>query len=227
MDLKKHYNNLYLESIKKIKSDGYEIDYQIDSLSDNRLGITVVIRPSSAIKNKIQAFLDEIKKIDSEQYFYPDSDIHTTVLSIISCYKGFDVKTISVPDYIAVIEKSLLELHDLEINFQGVTASGSAVMIQGFMNNNSLNDFRNSLRNNFANSGLESSIDKRYSIATAHSTVVRFRKEISDKQKLIEILEKYRNYDFGTFHVKTVNLVCNDWYQRKEFVQELHEFTLK
>nr|WP_315165501.1 mutarotase [uncultured Flavobacterium sp.] len=224
MDLKQHYTALYNESIEKIVTNTYQIDNQIDSLSDHRFGITLLIRPDSQTKKNIQGFLDELKQIDPDQYYYPSSDIHITVLSIISCYDGFDLATISIPDYIAIIEKSLVGIQDTAINFQGITASPSAIMLQGFTNSNSLDDLRNNLRTNFTNSGLQESIDKRYSINTAHSTVARFRKEISHTEKLIAVLEKYRNFDFGKFKVEKYHLVYNDWYQRKQFVKELHEF---
>ena len=224
MDLKQHYTALYNESIEKIVTNTYQIDNQIDSLSDRRFGITLLIRPDSQTKKNIQDFLDELKQIDPEQYYYPSSDIHITVLSIISCYDGFDLETISIPDYIAIIEKSLVGIQDVAINFQGVTASPSAIMLQGFTNSDSLDDLRNNLRTNFTDSGLQESIDKRYSINTAHSAVARFRKEISHTEKLIAVLEKYRNFDFGKFKVEKYHLVYNDWYQRKQFVKELHEF---
>ena len=227
MDLNRHYSNLYEESIEKILCDTYHIDDQIDSSLDNRFGITLLIRPTIQIKNNIQYFLDELRAIDSEQYYYPNSDIHITVMSIISCYNGFDLATVSVPDYVEIVEKSLVEINNIEINFKGITVSPSAIMIQGFVSNNFLDDLRNNLRKNFKNSGLEESIDRRYSISTAHSTVVRFRKKIKNKEKLIEILEKYRDFNFGKFTVEKYDLVFNDWYQREQFVQQLHEFKVK
>jgi len=224
MDLKKHYDTLYKESMEKIVADNYHIDTQIDSPSDHRFGLTLVIRPDLQTKNTIQHFLKELKAIDPDQYYYPNSDIHITVMSIISCYDGFDLASISIPDYVAIIEKSLINIRDIEINFQGVTASLSAIMLQGFTNSNSLNDLRNNLRTQFKNSGLEQSIDKRYSIQTAHSTIVRFRKPISDKEKLLAIVQKYRNFNFGKFKVDSYYLVYNDWYQREKWVKELHRF---
>ncbi|WP_348811601.1 2'-5' RNA ligase family protein [Flavobacterium maritimum] len=227
MDLAKHYNNLYIESVETIAADRYQIDTQIDSDTDSRFGITLLIRPDTATKIKIQDFLDELRTIDPEQYYYPDSDIHITVLSIISCYDGFNLTSISIPDYVEIVEKSLIGIEDLVINFQGITASSSAIMLQGFTNTNSLDDLRNNLRTHFMNSGLEQSIDKRYSIQTAHATVARFRKKISHTEKLIQVLEKYRNFNFGKFKVEKYNLVYNDWYQREQFVKELHEFSSK
>lgn len=227
MDLAQHYNNLYIESVETIATDRYQIDTQIDSDTDSRFGITLLIRPDTATKIKIQDFLNELRAIDPEQYYYPDSDIHITVLSIISCYDGFNLASISIPDYVGIVEKSLIGIEDLVINFQGITASSSAIMLQGFTNTNSLDDLRNNLRTHFMNSGLEQSIDKRYSIQTAHATVARFRKKISQTEKLIRVLEKYRNFNFGKFKVEKYNLVYNDWYQRKQFVKELHEFRSK
>ncbi|TRX21817.1 mutarotase [Flavobacterium franklandianum] len=224
MDLKKHYDTLYKESMEKIVADNYHIDSQIDSPSDRRFGLTLIIRPDLQTKTTIQHFLNELKAIDPDQYYYPNSDIHITVMSIISCYDGFDLASISIPDYVAIIEKSLINIRDIEINFQGITASPSAIMLQGFTNTNSLNDLRNNLRTQFKDSGLEQSIDKRYSIQTAHSTIARFRKPISNKEKLLAIVEKYRNFNFGKFKVDSCYLVYNDWYQREKWVKELHRF---
>ena len=63
----------------------------------------------------------------------------------------------------------------LRLTYKGVTASPSCLMIQGFMNHESLNITRNNLRKKLKNTTLQQSIDKRYSIQTAHSTVCRFR----------------------------------------------------
>lgn len=224
MNLKKHYDTLYKESMEKIAADNYHIDSQIDSPSDHRFGLTLIIRTDLQTKNTIQHFLNELKAIDPDQYYYPNSDIHITVMSIISCYDGFDLASIFIPDYVAIIEKSLINIHDIEINFQGITASPSAIMLQGFTNTNSLNDLRNNLRTQFKDSGLEQSIDKRYSIQTAHSTVARFRKPINNKEKLLAIVEKYRDFNFGKFKVDSYYLVYNDWYQREKWVKELHRF---
>ena len=227
MNLKEHYNQLYIDAVEKIKSDQYSIDQLIDSSSDNRFGITVVIRPSIDVKNKIQGFLTELKKSNPNQYYYPNSDIHITVLSIISCHDGFDLKTISIPAYSTIIQKSIECIKKLEIHFQGVTASNSAILVQGFINDNSLNQLRENLRINFKNSGLSQSIDSRYAIHTAHSTVMRFRDKIRDKETLLKTLEKYRNFDFGKFKIEQIELMHNDWYQRYHFTQKLHSFELK
>jgi 2'-5' RNA ligase len=225
MNLTEHYNQLYTESVSKIASENYEIDHLIDSKSDNRFGITLVIRPDEQTKNNIQTFLTELKNIDPNQYFYSNEDIHVTLMSIISCYDGFNINNICIDDYIQLIKAAVGKQEAFKIQFKGITASSSCILIQGFLTE-TLNQIRDQIRFTFKNATLQQSIDKRYTIQTAHSTVVRFRKALQNIPDFLQVLEKYRNFDFGTFEVKKIELVHNDWYQRAEFVHKLHDFEL-
>jgi len=225
MNLAEHYRKLYNESIAKISAGNYETDHLIDSDTDQRFGITLVIRPDAAAKGKIQQFLSEAKAIEPNQYYYQNADIHITLMSIISCYEGFDLKDISIQDYIQLIQEVLARHKRFKVQFKGLTASPSCILIQGFLTD-TLNEIRDDLRADFKNSDLQQSIDKRYAIQTAHSTVIRFRSELENKNALVQLIEKYRDFDFGTFEVKEVELVYNDWYQRERFVEKLHQFCL-
>ncbi|MGN8055520.1 2'-5' RNA ligase family protein [Pedobacter sp. 22163] len=225
MNLAEHYRKLYNESIAKISAGNYETDHLIDSDTDQRFGITLVIRPDAAAKGRIQQFLSEAKAIEPDQYYYQNADIHITLMSIISCYEGFDLKDISIQNYIQLIQEVLARHKRFKIQFKGLTASPSCILIQGFLTD-TLNEIRDDLRADFKNSDLQQSIDKRYAIQTAHSTVIRFRSELENKNALVQLIEKYRDFDFGTFEVKEVELVYNDWYQRERFVEKLHQFCL-
>jgi 2'-5' RNA ligase len=227
MDLAAHYNQLFTKSAQAISSNKYVLDSKIDDENDHRFGITLLIRPPESIKNQIQSFLNELKKEDPAQYYYPNSDIHITVLSIISCRDGFSLSQINTSAYIALIQENIASLKNLEIHLNGITASSSTIMIQGFPTNDSLNSFRDSLRTAFKNTNLEHSIDSRYTLFTAHISVCRFRKSIVNTEKLISILEKHRTHDFGKFEVNELELVYNDWYQKQEKTQVLHPFLLK
>ncbi|MDR7372133.1 mutarotase [Flavobacterium aquidurense] len=226
MKLQSHYNQLYKNSAKAILDGNYKIDNQINNASDSRFGITLLIRPNDVIKAKIQLFLDELKKVDSEQYYYPNSDIHITVMSIISCYEDFTLDKIKTYDYIEIIQKSLIDIDEIKIEFKGVTASPSAIMIQGFPVNDSLNNLRDKLRENFKKSTLEQSIDSRYSISTAHSTVLRFQEKLQNPKQLLKVVEKFRDFDFGEFTVDKLELVYNDWYQRESNTRHLADLYL-
>ena len=103
MNLMEYYDNLYKDAILKIRSDNCQTDNLIDSPSDNRFGITLIIRPNIQIRNRVQKFLSELKAVEPDQYYYPNSDIHVTIMSIISCYKGFDLEQITLTDYVDLI----------------------------------------------------------------------------------------------------------------------------
>lgn len=227
MNLIDHYNELYKDAVQKIQSDDYELDELIDSHADNRFGITLLARPDKKITKKIQKFLEKLKQIEPEQYYYPNSDIHVTIMPIITCYNGFNLHQINIQEYIDLIQKSINGFSKFNIEFKGITASPSCVMIQGFPQNNNLTQIRNNLRNNFKNSNLQQSIDKRYKIQAAHSTVFRFKKRLNDKETFLKTIEQFRDYNFGSFSVDTLELVFNDWYQRKKQVKTLYRFKLE
>ena len=227
MNLVEHYDGLYKEAIQKIRTDDYQTDDLIDACDDDRRGITLVIRPQLQVRNNIQNFLADLKAIEPGQYYYPNSDIHITLMSVISCYNGFDLSQISIPEYVEIIKKSLIHGKPVSIEFKGITASPSCIMVQGFMSNDILNDIRDQLRINFRNSGLQQTIDQRYSIQTAHATVIRFRKQFRRKENFLKALEKYRNFDFGQFNVNNIELVHNDWYQRKDNLKRIYKFSLE
>lgn len=226
MNLKEQYINMYNKSVRKISSDNYEMDPMIHSETDDRFGLSLIIRPPIAVKTKIQEFLNELKSIEPHQYYYPNSDIHITVISIISCYSGLKLSTLNVPKYVKTVQKSLKNKQGLTINFKGVTASPSCLMIQGFIENGSLNGIRESVRESVKNSNLEQSMDERYVIQTAHATVFRFGETLKKKSEFLKLVEKYRNHDFGTFQVDKLELTYNDWYHRKKLVTKLHEFKM-
>ncbi|MFD2943613.1 2'-5' RNA ligase family protein [Flavobacterium notoginsengisoli] len=227
MNLTEHYNQLYKTSSEAILEGKYVTDSEIKNESDSRFGITLLIRPNDEIKANIQHFINELKKAEPEQYFYPDSDIHITVMSIISCSTAFNLSQISPSEYIEVICRSLVEVNKIKIHYKGITASPSAIMIQGFPSDETLNNLRNRLRENFKNSDLQQSIDSRYEISTAHSTIMRFQEKLHNPKKLLEIAEKFRDYDFGEFDVTSIELVYNDWYQRKSTTRVLGDFGLR
>ena len=226
MNLRSHYNQLWQQASEKFKKGEFQVDPLIHSNDDNRFGVTLLLRPPAPVLNLISVFLNELKKTEPNLYYQPISDIHITILSIISCYSGFQLSDIDVNKQVALIQKSIEGLPPFHIQFKGITASPSAIMLQGFPEENHLNQIRDSLREHYANSDEPSRMDVRYAITTAHSTVVRFPEKPQNIQKFISILEKYREFDFGSFEVKSLEFVFNDWYQKEEKVKKLAEFKL-
>ena len=224
MNLREHYEELYTFSIQRIEDNDYHLDSLIDSATDNRFGVSLIIRPSELIKKNIQDFLKRLKLIEPLQYYYPNSDLHVTLLSIISCYNGFKLNEDKLPLYLELIKNSLQHIHPFEICFKGVTTSPSGVLLQGFPTNEELERMRDSIRARFKASTLKHSIDQRYVLKTAHATLLRFRQELLNKEDFLDLIKEYRESDFGSFEIEEVELVFNDWYHRKKNTRILGTF---
>lgn len=226
MNLKEHYDQLYSTAVAQFASDNYEIDDLINSKDDDRYGLSLIFRPNNAVNANIQAFLNQLKGFEPHQYYYPDSDIHVTVISIISCYSGLQLSQLNIPEYVHVAKECLKNIPPINISFKGITASPCCLMIQGFMNDNQLPILRDRLRTAFTNSGLQESMDERYLIQTAHATVFRFTEPLRHKDHFLSIIEQYRGYDFGTIEVNEIELVFNDWFHQEDRVTKLYRFNL-
>jgi hypothetical protein len=168
-----------------------------------------------------------LKQLVPNQYYQPESELHLTILSIISCITGFTLDEIDPKQYVEIFNQSVFGIEPIEILFKGVTASPSCILIQGFPVGEGPNQVRENLRKNFKQSGLRSSIDSRYKISTAHITAVRFSSPITDTGLLISLCEKYREHMFGSALLTDFDLVFNDWYQRKCVSELLGHHSIK
>ena len=226
MKLQAQYHKLYAESLPEIQNGNYEIDHAIDAPIDNRFGLSLIIQPSMEIKHEISQFLNQLKKDNQHQYYYEASQIHVTVLSIVSCYEGFALDSISVPDYIEVVRRSLEDIKAFEMHYRGLTLSKSGVMVQGYPKEDHLERLRDKLRDNFMASGLQQSMDQRYKLTTAHTTVMRFRSKFKNLDGFAKSLNENRKREFGRQQVTNLKLVYTDWYHRKEKVKLLYDFQI-
>lgn len=226
-DLRAHYNQLFLDSFLKISSGNYQKDHLINSPLDRRMGLTLIVKPDIYVRNAIKQFLDELEGVDPSQYYYPVSDMHITVLSVISCYNDFSLTNINLLEYIHTISQAIQGIKPFNIDFTGITASPACILIQGFPQDATLQQLRNAVRSEFKSSNLQQSIDKRYTLQTAHVTTVRFKENIQNLPGFLNLVEAYRTHQFGLSTIQELELVYNDWYHREEKVQSLHKFQLK
>ncbi|RNI23576.1 2'-5' RNA ligase family protein [Rufibacter latericius] len=227
MNLQDHYTQLWKSAEARFAAGDFALDPLIDSPNDTRRGLTLLARPSPAVKKEMQYLLQHLSLVEPEQYYYPASDIHLTVLSLISCYPDFTLESVQLPPYIDLLKKALEPISRFNIHYSGLTASPSCVLVQGFPRSNELEELRDRVRQAFRSSDLQESIDQRYTIQTAHSTIVRFRKPLSQPGLFLQKLRECRHRNFGTSPINTLELVYHDWYQRQETTHLLATFPLK
>lgn len=226
MKLPEQYDAMREEAFRSLLKGAASLDPLLDSVEETRRGITLLTRPPSLITAGVEHILADFRRAEPEQYYYPATDIHLTILSIISCYSGFTLDQINAAEYQLAIRSILPQVRPFTITYTGLTASPGGIMLQGIPHGNSLEMLRQELRKLFRQSNLQHSIDQRYPIQTAHSTVIRFRKPLLNPERLVQLISQYQNYGLGTFEVNTVELVYNDWYQRAANTVLLEKYSL-
>ncbi|UOQ70392.1 2'-5' RNA ligase family protein [Hymenobacter cellulosilyticus] len=214
MNLPAYYAAMRQAAFQQLRQGLPELDPLLHSAADTRRGITLLARPPAAIAAAIEQVLADIRQTEPEQYYYPAADLHLTVLSIISCYRGFTLQAIDPALYQQAVQAIVQPVRPFTVRFAGLTASPGAILVQGFPVGEGLSELRSRVREFFRHSSLQQSIDQRYSIQTAHATVARFTSPLHNPARLIQKIEQYEHHVFGDFEVGAVELVFNDWYQR-------------
>jgi 2'-5' RNA ligase len=226
MNLEEHYAKMRNAALQQWLQGKAEPDYLLESPDDTRRGISLIIRPPAFITDRIKAIQENFHRIEPHQYYYPASELHITVLSIISCYSGFRLENITTDDYRQAMRMLVEQVRPFSLTFAGLTASAGGIMVQGFPHGRGLEELRYKMRQHFQQSGLQQSIDQRYSIQTAHSTIIRFKTNIHDPKALVKTVKRYQHQLIGTFEVNVLELVYNDWYHRTSNSRLLEQYLL-
>ncbi|WP_209332642.1 hypothetical protein [Lunatimonas salinarum] len=227
MDLRAHYDLLDLEAREAVGRVGFGFDAQIDDPDDDRRGLTLLLRPNENMARSFDRFTTAIEEVLPGHYSYNRSDFHVTVMPIVSCYSGFSLDRLTVEAYLQLIKGATGAVGVIPIRFIGVFMSQSCLMIRGYPQNDELEKLRNNLRETFGTSNLEQSLDKRYKLVTAHSTVVRFKQSVKPPPAFWEVMRYFEAFDFGVQVFEELEFVFNDWYQRADLVQLLAAYRLR
>lgn len=226
-ELREFYDQLWQEAIGYFQSGRVQPDpFLLDRQNDKRRGLSVIARLSQEAIGQIQKMLDELKSIDPEQYYYQSNELHITVLSLFTATENYEPYMAHYSEYLSAVNAALSKVKRFRIQFSGVTASKGAVMVQGFPYNSHLDEIREGLRQKLRERGLVEGLDSRYRIRTAHSTVMRFQRQLVASERFIETLRIYRGMEFGVTVINQLELVKNDWYMSTDRVEVLERYSL-
>jgi 2'-5' RNA ligase len=226
--LRKHYDQLWSKAIGTIRAGRVELDPVLEGrVPDRRRGLTLIARPSPAVRKRVAAFLKELRILEPDQHYYAASELHLTVLSLFTATIHHEPFFAQFTHYLSAVDSALREVAPFRIEFEGVTASSSTVMIQGFFENTALNDLRDALRSALRVRGLAEGVDRRYRLESAHMTVARFRAPLRDSERFAMDLEQARQRSFGATTILSLRLVKNDWYLSRRATEIVKRYCLK
>lgn len=221
------YARLWAEAVSYFRSGRVEIDpYLGDKANDRRLGLSVIGRPEPAASERFGAFLDQVRQVAPEQYFYRPGEFHLTILSLFTATEAFAAHWKILNTYRTAVAQALMGGQAFTIHYRGITASKNAVLIQGFAQGSQLEQLRARLRQSLRAAGLGDGLDRRYAIETAHSTVIRFISQPKEMSRLLALLCENRMTDFGQATFRELHLVKNDWYMSADTVEVLAHYRL-
>jgi 2'-5' RNA ligase len=226
--LQERYDRMWSESIGDIRTGNIEPDPVLAAgLPDDRRCLTVIARPSPSVRRRVSALLAALRDLEPDQYYYASSDLHVTVLSLFTPAVENGRFFARKEQYMTAIDAALRNVPAIRIEFSGVTTSPAAVMIQGFCENDALNEVRDVLRGQLRSRGLVEGLDGRYRLETAHITVARFRARLRDSESFASALERARRLPIGVTNITGICLVKNDWYMSRQSLETIKCYRLQ
>ncbi len=226
-DAERIYKDLWSKTLPLFESGKYEIDRSINDPTDLRRGLTLRARLSAEVIAQIENYSKNLKPLLPDQYFTPITDLHITVLTVVSCNTDFRYDPMTDTAYCEVIEKSIKDIESPIISFRGITASPSCLLLCGFPENNGLKELRDHLRRWFQTSDLPNSVDFRYPLKTAHATIMRFIENQADISEFTQFIKANKNFSFGAQVIDEIEFVTNDWCHKKNNTNIIRTFKLK
>jgi 2'-5' RNA ligase len=221
------YDRLWSEAEPKIAAGQVQLDPYLSNGNDKRRGITLILRPSQEVRYRFADAVEQMAALEPEQYFYRLSELHITVLTLITAREDFDLDGVPLASYDQVFTRVCAESPPVRIRFNGVTASRGAVMAQGFAAEDGLNRLREKLRVSLTAAGRGDQLDTRYRATTAHVTLARFCAPLRDASRFVALLCELREQALYLETVDTVEtalFVYNDWYMAEDVVRTLGSY---
>ena len=222
-----HYDALWAAAAPFVGAGGATLDPWLSRCADDaRRGLTLLARPTATVAAALSTFLEQLRLLEPAQHYQPASDLHHTVLSLITATADYAPYLAQLPAYLEAVSEVAAETPPFAIDIRGVTLTPVAVLAQGFPRDGTLATVREHLRAALHARGLGDALDQRYRLVTAHMTLVRFATPLDDPQRFIAALAAARRTDFGLTMVGRLELVFGDWFHTAAREEKIAEYQL-
>jgi 2'-5' RNA ligase len=225
-DLRTHYDAMWDRAWPDVSRGDVDCDRHLAGGLDPRRGLTLIARPDAALAARFEAAQDALIAADPRQYRQPHADLHMTVLSLFTVTADYGPHLARRADYAAAARAALEDLPAFDIDFEGIAISRGAVLAKGFPRGGTLELLRARLREALRERGLDGTLDQRYRLVTAHSTLLRFIAPPVEPARLAAVLAGMRDVPLGCMRVERLQLVVNDWYMSSAAVEPVATFAL-
>lgn len=225
-DAEQIYTDLWSKALHLFEAGQYETDSLINDPADMRRGLTLRAMLTPEVASEVEKYTEAIKALIPNQYFTPTPELHMTVLTVVSCNSDLRHRPEMDDLYCETIRECISDIPPPRIAFRGITASPSCLLLRGYPENERLEELRDRLREQFKASTLPSSVDFRYSLKTAHVTIMRFTEPQNDMAEFTRFIKETQNHPFGGQTIDQVELVINDWCHKKKNTKLIRTFNM-
>ena len=111
-------------------------------------------RLAPGVVQRIGLFQETLGAIEPEQYYYPATDIHVTVLSLLTAAEHNQEQLAQAGAFIPAVEAALSGVRTFRLETVGVTLTSTAVLAQGFPEADALTPIRERIRETLKAQGL-------------------------------------------------------------------------
>lgn len=211
------YDEIRQRGYAAIASGHETLDPLLGSPADLRFGITLTLRPEGetgrAAIRRIQHFLERLRAIEPEQYYYPPESLHVSAFCFVAARQGYQPDSAQVAACTEIATRALEGLSPIRLDLRGVAASEGAILVCGY-EDGTLTRLRESLRAAMRQGPLP--LDERFFARTFHLTCARFVRPLTRRDALLSLLRESEQEPFGHLVVTDLQLVCHDWYDRRK-----------
>lgn len=212
MNLEEIYKRKHIVGLECIKNQNEILDENLNNSNDTRRGISLLIRPSEKVSKSIQSKVKELMNIDTNLYLYSPECLHITLYSFIHQTKDYIYDGKQKELYKRLSKEILSNYKQFKINCKGLMFTEKTILVKGFPEE-TMNEIRNNIRETLYKNNIIHT--EKYKDDICHMSLARFKNRIINREKLIQFVNDNYNYDFGTFDVSEVELICHDWYDTK------------
>lgn len=186
----------------------------------------MILRPSRIVAQRVRGLQDRLANVAPGQYLYPSSDLHFTVLSVYPASEKYVGTGEILRSCEKAVARAVADASPIELDLCGVISSDDSIMVKGYPVTDGLENLRYSIRHQIKATPFGAVLDSRYSIRSAHMTILRYRKPVADMAALASIVARLDNVPLGRFNTGAAELVENDWYMRAAAVNLVRTFQL-
>jgi len=219
--LRAHYNAMWERAHGAIAAGDIDRDKRLLAGPDPRRGLTLIARPAPALAARFDGLLARLAEVEPGQYRQPPADMHLTILSLFTVTEEPAAQLARLDAYRAAVHAALDGVPAFGVEFKGITLSRGAVLACGYPHGAALETLRERLRSELRSRSLDASLDGRYRLVTAHSTLLRFVSPLRDAARFASLLEELREEPLGSLWVDRLELVINDWYMDSGSIERL------